>query len=537
MQHIIKKQILQFDVDNKLDVFATQQEMDQFNKGIILPLLEKIFDELTGERTILAIDKIEIDLGSFTIGDMKSINPAVLYEAILLQIRKSIRKDDWPMKNVSTGILKAVGAAAQWLFYMQHGYLPWNAIKINAEWHNEVLEAFAVEFDSVTALRQLITANEYARKRIIHQHEDKFLRQLIEVLTAEKQKDLLAFNEELTKIIWKAGEAQNKNRATGISKVQEKVWSLVLIGAAKKEKNLTGGRWARNILTTLIKDKQTAISIMSDLQDRLKLMLPLIVELISQKNFLSDQEPQGKDKDQQTPKQKTRKKRENTIEQRINDLQTGNDSTPKSDQTGNLINNRDKETKHEITEIENVISPEATKNKEPASRVDAEGIFIVNAGVVLLHPFLKQFFETTRLTEQKEFINNDTQQRALYLLHYLAAGNATPEEHELTIAKVLCAYDFAETVPKNIILSKAEFTEADQLLEAVISQWTILKSTSIAGLREGFLQRNGKLYRKNDNLYLQVEIGSIDMLLDYLPWNLSIIKLPWMKEMLRVEWR
>jgi hypothetical protein len=184
-----------------------------------------------------------------------------------------------------------------------------------------------------------------------------------------------------------------------------------------------------------------------------------------------------------------------------------------------------------------VISPEATKNKEPASRVDAEGIFIVNAGVVLLHPFLKQFFETTRLTEQKEFINNDTQQRALYLLHYLAAGNATPEEHELTIAKVLCAYDFAETVPKNIILSKAELTEADQLLEAVISQWTILKSTSIAGLREGFLQRNGKLYRKNDNLYLQVEIGSIDMLLDYLPWNLSIIKLPWMKEMLRVEWR
>jgi hypothetical protein len=65
----------------------------------------------------------------------------------------------------------------------------------------------------------------------------------------------------------------------------------------------------------------------------------------------------------------------------------------------------------------------------------------------------------------------------------------------------------------------------------------MLKGTSIDGLRETFLQRNGKLFTKNDNLALQIEQSSIDMLLDHLPWNLGIIKLPWMKDLLKVEWR
>ena len=54
---------------------------------------------------------------------------------------------------------------------------------------------------------------------------------------------------------------------------------------------------------------------------------------------------------------------------------------------------------------------------------------------------------------------------------------------------------------------------------------------------KGFLQRSGKLFSKDDKLYLQVEQSAIDILLDHLPWNLSVIKLPWMPDILRVEWR
>ena len=88
------------------------------------------------------------------------------------------------------------------------------------------------------------------------------------------------------------------------------------------------------------------------------------------------------------------------------------------------------------------------------------------------------------MIEEKEFISNEAHQKALYLLHYLATGRMVPEEHELTIAKVLCAYGFDEAVSKDIELNNTEISEADDLIEAVVSQWTILKNTSPDGLRE-----------------------------------------------------
>ena len=60
---------------------------------------------------------------------------------------------------------------------------------------------------------------------------------------------------------------------------------------------------------------------------------------------------------------------------------------------------------------------------------------------------------------------------------------------------------------------------------------------AVEALREGFLQRVGKLVNRNDRLVLFMETSAIDVLLDYLPWNLSIIKLPWLKDLLYVEWR
>jgi len=156
---------------------------------------------------------------------------------------------------------------------------------------------------------------------------------------------------------------------------------------------------------------------------------------------------------------------------------------------------------------------------------------------VLLHPFLNSLFKRLHLLTGKSFTNRAAQQKALYLIHYLATGNVRAEEHELVIARVLCACPLQEPVEPGIRLSKKALGEAEDLLVASIQQWTILKHTSPDGLREGFLRRNGKLFTRHDNLYLQVETGTIDILLDHLPWNLSMIKLPWMDDILRVEWR
>lgn len=166
-----------------------------------------------------------------------------------------------------------------------------------------------------------------------------------------------------------------------------------------------------------------------------------------------------------------------------------------------------------------------------------EGVFVKQAGAVLLHPFLSTFFDRLLLTTGGVFRDLAAQQKALYLVHYLCTGEEEAEEHELVIPKVLCGYPLQKPVMKQVHLGQEEIEEASHLLSELIHQWKKLKNTSPAGLREGFLQRGGKLMTKNDLWYLQVEADTIDILLDHLPWNLSIIKLPWMKDMFRVEWR
>ena len=74
------------------------------------------------------------------------------------------------------------------------------------------------------------------------------------------------------------------------------------------------------------------------------------------------------------------------------------------------------------------------------------------------------------------------------------------------------------------------------MLGSVIEHWVILKNTSIEGLRESFLQRNGKLTFANNEWLLQVEQKPYDMLLQSLPWNIGFIKLAWMNQILITEW-
>ena len=85
----------------------------------------------------------------------------------------------------------------------------------------------------------------------------------------------------------------------------------------------------------------------------------------------------------------------------------------------------------------------------------------------------------------------------------------------------------AETTPRDLAA----------LLSAVVGHWDALKNTGQEGLRETYIKRPGKISRRNDGDWLlQVESKSYDILLDRLPWGISMVRLPWMARMLRVEW-
>lgn len=169
--------------------------------------------------------------------------------------------------------------------------------------------------------------------------------------------------------------------------------------------------------------------------------------------------------------------------------------------------------------------------------VDEEGFFGRLAGVILLHPFLPTLFGRCGLYDTNGFIDKQARQQAVFLLYYLATGEKTGPEHELLFPKLFGGCDPEEPLPVTVELPDSVYTEADELLQVVLGRWEKLRQSSVGALREGFLQRVGKLVKRNERLVLVIEISAIDVLLDYLPWNLSLVKLPWWKELLYVEWR
>jgi hypothetical protein len=186
----------------------------------------------------------------------------------------------------------------------------------------------------------------------------------------------------------------------------------------------------------------------------------------------------------------------------------------------------------------NIVSGQPAPNtSESASEHPDErrGLYVENAGLVLLHPFLPQFFRALQIAGEYELLRPG---EALRLLHFLATGSEDAPEYDLVLPKILCGLSPASLAGESAPLSGEEREESSALLSAVIHHWDALKNTGIDALRESFLKRNGKLTRWHDGGWLlQVESNSFDILLDQLPWGFSMIRLPWMAQMLHVEWR
>lgn len=171
----------------------------------------------------------------------------------------------------------------------------------------------------------------------------------------------------------------------------------------------------------------------------------------------------------------------------------------------------------------------------PDEKNNKDEIYITNAGLILLHPFIELFFEELKIAKNGQLKKT---QRAVSLLQWLATGQLNAPEYELPLNKLLCGIPLEEPVIGTLKLTKREKQEAQQLLEAVVRHWEVLKNTSPAGLQGNFICREGKLTQKNNGDWLlQVERKSIDILLDHLPWSISMVKLPWMPQMLWVEWQ
>jgi hypothetical protein len=164
-------------------------------------------------------------------------------------------------------------------------------------------------------------------------------------------------------------------------------------------------------------------------------------------------------------------------------------------------------------------------------------IYIENAGLILFHPFLKSLFEQLDLTTNDIWTSKTNQHKAILLTQFLISGKTKIGENELVINKILCGFPIENVVNTQLEITPKEIEKCESLLQALIEHWKILGDTSIAGLRETFLQRKGKiLLTENEKLELWVKQESVDILLTQLPWGIEMIKTPWMEDFLQCYW-
>ena len=171
----------------------------------------------------------------------------------------------------------------------------------------------------------------------------------------------------------------------------------------------------------------------------------------------------------------------------------------------------------------------------------ALGIPLRSAGLVLLHPYLPRLFAELGWISASHPSDEPFPwarlPQAAALLNWLATGRDEPFEFELGTAKLLLGLKPDDALPVAAgLIGELEREEGAALLGAVVQHWSALGQTSVNGLRVAFLQRGGRLYPAPDGWLLRPQGESFDLLLDRLPWGLSIIRLPWMPGCLHTEW-
>lgn len=422
---MIRKQIIELQLDEGHNAFPIQQATRDYYNDQVSPALERIFDELSsGDETVL-IDQLEIDLGDlgWKNGGF-TLDSTSIYQILKERIRNLIPLSGMPSvhKNFTTRSTPE-NACLQWFHYMETGILPWGLKQIDQQWLEKVIHQLAIDPVMIARLRKQLAADSWFAARIVRDHEEYFLQQLSEVITASRQTLLLHFIRQRLK---------SPDSPTGPQPVtRELLWQEVL-------RRFTTG-------DTMIE---------------------------------------------------------------------------------------------EWKEVRPAMNPASPQMATTSRAIIEEGMFCELAGLILLHPFFKHLFTHLSLLNEKNFKNIAARDKAVMLLFFIGTGNTSAKDHQLIVPKTLCGMPLHEVIDETaLVLTNTDLNEATDMMDAAIAQWTIMQGTSVDALRESFVNRDGKIVVKEHTMELTVSAKGIDMLLDHLPWNLSLVNLSWVGSLIHVEWR
>jgi len=490
MNHVIRQQQLHVQVNGtESDGLALQRRLPDVCARVVQPVLERMLDQYAPSEGHVYVDRLEIDAGTLMLEKLESDLPAAIARAIERALREQLPLVGAPPVSVSGNVRYKTSSHSiheAFLSFLTTGSLPWwFRLPAGKSLEDAILGSWSDEAESGTAHRSTLEGvrrvldSPPVRERLIRQFSRLFLETILRRLSLETAAILVTILETLRN----SGIPQENLREFE-KRLWERVLATIPAGLAPSPRSLIGEAWASYSGEG---DQQAGLG--------------------------------------------------HALEQHWPGV------TNKAPTGGALAHHPTfpyvPKPQHPMIDRVEGVNKMASINPTPLDRVEQpearEGLYIDNAGLVLLHPFLSRLFSSLGISADDTLA---LPERALCLLHYLATGQTVAPEYALVLPKILCHLPLEWPAESDVGLSVAERDEAHVLLESAIRHWEALRNTSPDGLRGTFLMRPGKVVMREDGDWvLQVEANTADILLDQLPWGISMIKLPWMSTMLWVEWR
>mgnify|MGYP001552398661 CR=1 FL=1 len=598
--HMIKKQILDIKTETEVGSFVLQSELSKIYHEEMVPLIDEYCTLLSAEDETIRIDKLELDLGTINRRFLRRELIQQLKEQLnrnLNQylVKKEAKYSQNPNHEVNDGTMnesvelqkesdknvrsfkKNSDARSEVIileYFLKKGRLPWWVRKNRKIEFKKVIEDLINEnSDKSKMFFTRILSDEQSMKRLIYQfsgflrfeqilklfhHEASFFNELVSQtlkLDFLDHKNTLELKYKLNRILLPRLMKKELSPEVAVNEIVEFMSKTYSNDYKTIHENLKKTLEKKGYGIHFKKDESRAdkavnkiLESVKNSMNRLEGIIRLLKQTITSEKL---------DKDKKTSIDK--------IIEKLTDSIKNSEKVIKNHQLENLqvLENEDEKLSDifmkliddlilifdvpfvERQKFKNALSQVTSKseNKEliQSEKADqfseSEEIYIQNAGLILAWPYLETLFKINRLVKENHFIGENEQNQALGLLHYMSYGSVDYSEYDCILNKILCGLEIEEPVYSNSRISDDKYEECDRLCTKLITNWPAVKNMSIPVLREMFFKREGVLVKQGAFWLLKIENKTHDILLDQLPWSINVIKLPWMKIPLMVEWR
>ncbi len=481
--HIVDKVFLEVNTSNMETANSLKNNISTFLNDELFPRLELLFDEYNVSENVVRFDRLNINISIDNIDYLEHVKHEIYNELetkfkqqFELETKSNLSETDQNKSTVQK-ISHAKDLEATFLFFLENGYLPWYA-----------KEEYIIEFTKEKNWKIILNNKDFRLKleRTLKSEDsvvERFILQFpIDNIFSFVEKSNHLFAENKKQFLKVFGVLRDNLRVSFLK-------FLVYVSLFDKRK-----KWMpilKKFYSTIYEnEKQLNRFAGFPFVSQFKEVIQKIVSEKGMTDFIAFEH-------RLIPKSNT----EPVLVSESSDIQI------KEEERGQLF------IENELTEIT-----------------------IQNAGLVILHPFVKRFFERLDLLDTHGLVKKEKLDVAVQSLHYLATGDEIFFEGNVIFEKYLCGALLKMPIPIDSMLTEVIKVEVIDLLNEAIKNWPALKNTSPDGLRQMFIQRDGKLIKSDNSWKLIIERKVQDVLLEKLNWNISIVKLPWKKELLFIEW-